>query len=82
MLIDPFFYIRFLKQKGTFLDKPYLDLPTLEVPSVLESVENISLITHLPKKETPLLDPSLPVLLYHPYHIDPNWKKEIKANLS
>lgn len=68
------------KQKGTFLDKPYLDLPTLEVPSVLESVENISLITHLPKKETPLLDPSLPVLLYHPYHIDPNWKKEIKAN--
>ena len=68
------------KQKGTFLDKPYLDLPTLEVPSVLESVENISLITHLPKKETPLLDPSLPVLLYHPFHIDPNWKKEIIAN--
>ncbi len=68
------------KQKGTFLDKPYLDLPTMEIPSVLEPVENFSLETRLPKKENPVLDPSLPVLLYHPYHIDPDWKSEIKAN--
>lgn len=68
------------KQKGTFLDSPYMDLPTMEVPDVLEPVENFTLRTSLPKKENPLLDPSLPVLLYHPYHIDPEWKKEIKAN--
>lgn len=68
------------KQKGTFLDKPYLDLPSLDVPSALEPVENITLQTQLPKKESPVLDPSLPVLLYHPYHLDPTWKKDIKAN--
>jgi deoxyribodipyrimidine photo-lyase len=68
------------KQKGTFLDNPYPNLPTLDVPSALEPVENITLQTQLPKKESAVLDPSLPVLLYHPYHLDPTWKKDIKAN--
>ncbi|MFM7511577.1 MAG: FAD-binding domain-containing protein [Bacteroidota bacterium] len=68
------------KQKGTFLDKPYLDLPLLDVPRALEDIENPTLSTELPQKENPVLDPNLPVLLYHPYHLDPEWKKDYSAN--
>lgn len=67
-------------QTGTFLDIPYADLPHQPIPTALMETNNPHLTTSLPEKILPTIDPALPTLLYHPYHLDPNWKKEVKAN--
>ena len=67
-------------QTGTFLDLDYTDLPTQQVPPVLKEVTIPSLSTTLPNKIFPTLDSNLPTFLYHPYHLDSEWKKGIKAN--
>ncbi|NBX10976.1 MAG: deoxyribodipyrimidine photolyase [Chitinophagaceae bacterium] len=67
-------------QTGTFLDLAYTDLPTQQVPSVLKELTIPALSTTLPNKIFPTLDSNLPTFLYHPYHLDPEWKKGIKAN--
>mgnify|MGYP000494967655 FL=1 len=67
-------------QTGTFLDLAYSDLPTQQIPAVLKEWIAPTLLTTLPKKRLPKVDPNLPTLLYHPYHLDPEWKIGIKAN--
>ena len=67
-------------QTGTFLDFTYTDLPTQQVPSVLKELTIPALSTTLPNKIFPTLDSNLPTFLYHPYHLDSEWKKGIKAN--
>ena len=67
-------------QTGTFLDLAYTDLPTQQVPSVLKELTIPALSTTLPNKIFPTLDSNLPTFLYHPYHLDSEWKKGIKAN--
>ena len=67
-------------QTGTFLDLTYTDLPTQQVPSVLKELTIPALSTTLPNKIFPTLDSNLPTFLYHPYHLDSEWKKSIKAN--
>jgi deoxyribodipyrimidine photo-lyase len=67
-------------QTGTFLDIPYAELPLQPIPPILQETSNPTLVTSLPAKAFPVLDETLPTLLYHPYHLDPTWKKDIKAN--
>ena len=67
-------------QTDTFLDLAYADLPTQQVPAILKDLTIPSLSTTLPDKHLPIVDTDLPTLLYHPYHLDPEWKKDIKAN--
>ena len=68
------------KQQQTFLDKPYEELPVMNIPDVLTNATSIQLKTILPAKENPELDTSLPLLIYTSYNLDPMWRKELKAN--
>ena len=68
------------KQQNTFLDKKYEELPMMEMPANLLPVSSLQFVTNLPEKKIPVLDTSLPLLVYTSYNLDPLWKKEIKAN--
>ena len=68
------------QQHHSYLDKTYQELPLMEVPGELTATTGIQLTTVLPVNTTPVIDPSLPILLYNSYNLDPLWKKEINAN--
>jgi deoxyribodipyrimidine photo-lyase len=70
----------FSTQTGTFLDKPYEDLVASPMPSVLKETVMISFETHLPETPLPTIDINLPTLIYNAYNLDPEWRKEEKAN--
>jgi len=65
---------------NTFLDKDYEQLPGMQVPEILVDTTSLSLSTVLPEKKIPVTDPSLPLLIYTSYNLDPLWRKEEKAN--
>ena len=67
-------------QEGSFLDTSYEALPGLEMPASLQEGIVPSLETKLPDTGLPELDPSLPLLIYNSYNLDPEWRKDIKAN--
>lgn len=67
-------------QQGTFLDIAYEKLPGLELPPVLDELISSEFITVFPSRQPLKLDPSLPLLLYNSYNLDPTWKKQIDAN--
>lgn len=68
------------KQQNTILDCSYEALPHLEIPTILKATKALKLETVLPVTQTPLIDNSLPILVYNSYNIDPNWHKEKIAN--
>ena len=68
-------------QRNTFLDKSYQELTIMEVPPALEETISLSLLTPIPRFERPLsLNNKLPLLIYNSYNLDPNWRKNEKAN--
>lgn len=67
-------------QEGSFLDTTYSALPGLEMPEVLKDGLTLQLETILPETRTPDIDTSLPLLLYNSYNLDPEWKKDLRAN--
>lgn len=67
-------------QQHSFLDKGYDALPTMEVPATLIDSTAVHLTTTLPVQELPVTDPSLPLLIFTPYNLDPMWHAEMKAN--
>ena len=67
-------------QINTFLDYPYSELANQQIPAALLAQSNFSPITILPKKETPVLQQGLPVLLYNSYNLDPAWHTGKAAN--
>jgi deoxyribodipyrimidine photo-lyase len=69
------------QQSYSYLDKTYQELPLMNVPVELAATTGIQLTTALPANTTtPVIDPSLPILLYNSYNLDPLWKKNIIAN--
>lgn len=68
------------QQSYSYLDKTYQELPLMNVPGELTATTAIQLTTALPANTTPVIDPSLPILLYNSYNLDPLWKKDINAN--
>jgi deoxyribodipyrimidine photo-lyase len=62
------------------LDHDYSALPHLECPEILQATERPALTTALPDTAAPSIDPSLPLFIYHPYHLDPNWRSAEAAN--
>lgn len=68
------------QQPHSYLDKTYQELPVMDVPDELTVTTSIQLTTALPVNNTPVIDPSLPILLYNSYNLDPLWKKDIDAN--
>ncbi|MFM7855325.1 MAG: FAD-binding domain-containing protein, partial [Flammeovirgaceae bacterium] len=70
----------FSSQRHTFLDVSYEQLPKILVPEKLKNTVNLSLSTALPTKSIPVLDPSVPTLIYNSYNLDPVWRQTEKAN--
>ncbi len=67
-------------QQHTFLDVAYEVLPSLPVPPALRETKELILSTTLPTSKEVILNPSLPLLIYNSYNLDPQWRKELKAN--
>ncbi len=69
-----------IQQHSSFLDTTYDSLPCMKTPSVLEEGFNLQLETKLPETCIPETDPTLPLIIYNSYNLDPEWKKEMNAN--
>jgi deoxyribodipyrimidine photo-lyase len=67
-------------QKNTILDYSYEELPNMKIPTVLNATKELNLSTQLPAVQTPIIDHSLPILVYNSYNLDPNWHKDKLAN--
>lgn len=70
----------FSNQTDTFLDTSYKALVDIPIPLSLQAKENFDLHTKLPETKFPLIDISLPTLIYNSYNLDSNWKKEENVN--
>lgn len=68
------------QQPHSYLDKTYQELLVMDLPGELTATTGIQLTTALPVNNIPVIDPSLPILLYNSYNLDPLWKKDIDAN--
>ncbi len=67
-------------QRHTFLDHEYGVLPKLDRPETLTDTVRPELFTTLPSTPLPSIDPSLPLYIYHNYHLDPAWRAGEPAN--
>ncbi len=67
-------------QQYTFLDTDYEELPVMKIPEVLTDITSLQLKTLLPDKKNPATDTSLPLLIYTSYNLDPEWRKDTRAN--
>ena len=68
-------------QKNTFLDIEYQQFYSLEIPTELIELEDLKLITPLPKNKTTIhINEDNPTLVYNFYNLDPIWKNDIQAN--
>ncbi len=68
------------KQRGTFLDADYSELPEMAIPASLREIENPVLTTELPEKSAIQIDNLLPTIVYNFYNLDPFWKADVQAN--
>jgi deoxyribodipyrimidine photo-lyase len=68
------------KQWKTFLDTPYEDLVNMSIPSHLQETFKLQQNTNLPLTSLPVIDNSLPTLLYNSYNLDPLWRKDENVN--
>ncbi len=67
-------------QKGTFWDVSYEELEKVGTPSFLKDNLHIKLTTPLPDGVPLNIQTERPTLIYHPYHLHPQWHAEWKAN--
>ncbi|WP_293744833.1 FAD-binding domain-containing protein [uncultured Pedobacter sp.] len=67
-------------QEGTFLDRPYEEILTMELPGELKERIDLKLSTTLPETLLPAIDNTMPTLIYNSYNLDPEWRKEETAN--
>jgi deoxyribodipyrimidine photo-lyase len=67
-------------QRGTFLDKSYDDIASLQVPEALIANTLLQLDTNLPNTELPILDITKPTLIYNFYNLDPSWRANENVN--
>ncbi|MFN9595305.1 MAG: FAD-binding domain-containing protein [Bacteroidota bacterium] len=62
-------------QRGTFLDKSYEELATMDVPNVLFGSETFQLNSSLPQIAEIEVNTKLPTYVYNYYNLDPLWHK-------
>lgn len=67
-------------QRKTWLDRKYDDIWSTTVPSHMREYAPLSLSTPLPSQADISLDPSLPLVIYTNYSLDPDWMSDIPAN--
>jgi deoxyribodipyrimidine photo-lyase len=69
-----------MAQHGTFLDHPSAGLLARPIPEVLRENAPLALHAQLPDLPAPSFDPAQPLLLYHPWGLDPTWRAEERAD--
>lgn len=67
-------------QQHTLLDHDYGTISHMDCPEPLLATEKPILTTELPTTPLPTIDPSLPLHIYHHYHLDPTWRSDEPAN--
>jgi deoxyribodipyrimidine photo-lyase len=67
-------------QQHTFLDKPYEAITAMQVPDALQATSNLQLQTILPVTYLPVIDTTIPTLIYNAYNLDPLWRKGENVN--
>ena len=67
-------------QQHTFLDKPYEEIITMAIPDALEQTSTLQLQTLLPETALPVIDTTIPTLIYNAYNLDPLWRKDENVN--
>ena len=67
-------------QKNTFLDDCYEFISSMNIPDGVSEKINLKLSSDFQNNDEIKLDNSLPTLIYNYYNIDPNWRKNEKAN--
>ena len=67
-------------QQHTFLDKPYEEITAMVIPDALQATSTLQLQTELPVTDLPVIDTTIPTLIYNAYNLDPLWRKDEKAN--
>lgn len=70
----------YTKQTNTFLDIPYEEIESREIPDELKELTGLVLKTNLPSNESFIINDSLPFCVYNFYNLDSNWLKNIEAN--
>jgi deoxyribodipyrimidine photo-lyase len=66
-------------QRGTFLDQPHAALLQEPIPDVLQDMVSVALPMVWPEATPAEPDPALPLLLYHPWGLDPTWRAAERA---
>lgn len=67
-------------QQHTFLDKPYEEITAMPVPDSLKLTGSLQLQTVLPVTALPVIDTTIPTLIYNAYNLDPLWRKDENVN--
>ncbi|MFM8950470.1 MAG: FAD-binding domain-containing protein, partial [Bacteroidota bacterium] len=67
-------------QRGTFLDKSYEELATMDVPDVLTGTEAFHLDSALPQMNEIEVNTNLPTFIYNYYNLDPLWHQNKEGN--
>jgi deoxyribodipyrimidine photo-lyase len=67
-------------QRGTYIDLSYEALAELELPSIWQDTIEPNFTTSLPTTDLPVLDASLPLLIYNYYNLSPTWREDEVAN--
>jgi deoxyribodipyrimidine photo-lyase len=67
-------------QRGTYIDISYEALAALEIPSHWQHTVGYNFTTSLPSTDLPVLDSSLPLLIYNYYNLSSTWRKDVDAN--
>lgn len=67
-------------QRGTYIDISYEALAILETPSIWQDTSTPKFTTDLPSTNFPVLDSSLPLLVYNYYNLSPTWRADVKVN--
>jgi len=67
-------------QKNTFLDNSYEFISSMNIPNAVSEKIDLKLNSDFQNNDEIKLDNSLPTLIYNYYNIDPNWRKNEKAN--
>lgn len=70
----------FSNQQNSFLDNSYNEIAGIQVPASLKDRCSLILKTKLPITELPVIDTSLPTLIYNSYNLDPEWRSQEKVN--
>lgn len=67
-------------QQRSFLDKSYEEITVMAIPDTLQTTGTLSLQTILPVTALPVIDTTIPTLIYNAYNLDPLWRKDENVN--